>query len=101
MGKGSCDFVATASFIGSVFDRSGIIIASQKAKSAEVMGTGTPVGFRPSSAQDLRIVQMHADQGDRVEAGQVLVRLDDSDSFNRSIADPPASAVDGDRFGDR
>jgi HlyD family secretion protein len=49
---------------------------------AEVMGTGTleaRVQTVVSSKISGRIVQMLADQGDRVEAGQVLVRLDDSE----------------------
>jgi HlyD family secretion protein len=49
---------------------------------AEVMGTGTleaRVQTTVSSKIAGRIVQLLADQGDRVEAGQVLVRLDDSE----------------------
>lgn len=49
---------------------------------SEVMGTGTleaRVQTIVSSKISGRIVQMLADQGDRVEAGQVLVRLDDSE----------------------
>ncbi|MGE5838290.1 MAG: efflux RND transporter periplasmic adaptor subunit [Deltaproteobacteria bacterium] len=49
---------------------------------AEVMGTGTleaRVQTVVSSKISGRIVQIQADQGDRVEAGQVLVRLDDSE----------------------
>jgi HlyD family secretion protein len=49
---------------------------------AEVMGTGTleaRVQTVVSSKISGRIVQMLADQGDRVETGQVLVRLDDSE----------------------
>jgi HlyD family secretion protein len=49
---------------------------------AEVMGTGTleaRVQTIVSSKISGRIAQMLADQGDRVEAGKVLVRLDDSE----------------------
>ncbi|HYQ60934.1 MAG TPA: HlyD family efflux transporter periplasmic adaptor subunit, partial [Desulfatiglandales bacterium] len=49
---------------------------------AEVMGTGTleaRVQTIVSSKISGRISQMLADQGDRVEAGKVLVRLDDSE----------------------
>ena len=49
---------------------------------AEVMGTGTleaRVQTTVSSKIAGRIVQLLADQGDRVAAGQVLVRLDDSE----------------------
>jgi len=49
---------------------------------AEVMGTGTleaRVQTTVSSKISGRIVQLLADQGDRVEIGQVLVRLDDSE----------------------
>jgi HlyD family secretion protein len=49
---------------------------------AEVMGTGTleaRLQTTVSSKISGRIVQLFADQGDRVETGQVLVRLDDSE----------------------
>jgi HlyD family secretion protein len=49
---------------------------------AEVTGTGTleaRVQTTVSSKISGRIVRLLADQGDRVEAGQVLVRLDDSE----------------------
>lgn len=57
-------------------------IVAKQAVVAEVMGTGTleaRVGTTIGSKIAGRIESISADQGDRVEAGQVLLRLDNAD----------------------
>lgn len=69
---------------------------------AEVMGTGTleaHVKTSISSKISGRVVAVMVDQGDRVEAGQVLVRLDDSDlkqqvEIAQATVDAARAAVD-------
>lgn len=60
----------------------GAHVVSKQAVVAEVMGTGTleaRVGMTIGSKIAGRIESISADQGDRVKAGQVLLRLDNAD----------------------